>query len=844
MANFIGHWAAWNVAGKSEGDRVTALADGSDASRDMTGSTGPIYRAAAAAFNSKPVLEFDPTDSNDLTKGLKSTTGLDSALDAGDVFLVLVFKAFGSRTPIYETVFAKTGGTVTPLFFIASPTIFSDNNLHNYRGGTDEDAVDAYDGSVHLVTYRYKAGTDTFIVSVDGVQTDTGTRGTVNSATSAAFSLGKLGSEQFPGRMQFAEAALWNHDASSGEELAVVSALATYYGITVAGLTPDTPTSFTATAGTQKVSLAWDDMSGATSYKVYRDGSLLATVSDPTITYIDYTGVVGTAYSYTVSAANGGGESSQTSGLSRTATAPVFDTLDVKISVTGDSVSTLAYLTIGEFEPRLEAKVATRVVTLANSAVSGRTSTTALANIATDYLAARTMGCTHAMVYLGANDCLDPNNIPKATHKANLAAIISGYKDAGIVTILNEVYWIGIDNGVAAVGSDFIPQYHAACAELAAADPTWVKIGDTSAYATFQADLTLYLDPPQYIHPGISTGKDTLAQAWADAVELIIDAPDGPTVPDAPGFTSDNAEPGAGGIQLAPTAPSSNGGSAVLTYSIYRKIVPGSYSLLVTINAADLTDAYLDVTTTVGDDVFYKVLCTNAIGDSAFSTEQEVTSQGPLTPAPTNTGNETDVTGSILYMSTDFPVNVYRPGEFSMSNGFRVISVVGQTFTIRPPVVYGDAPTLSYLGTHTVSSSDPDALMAPFSGHDITNNVAALPDTTSPHILATTNIAVGGLLLNILADSTLTGLNAAIDHGDFTLSTGQAVTETSGTVHCGQVYIGQRVLLTYVNTHRVTDDGGNELQSFVMEIINNSTVQRPHAAPSAALYAGLYRALA
>ena len=77
---------------------------------------------------------------------------------------------------------------------------------------------------------------------------------------------------------------------------------------------PATPTGLSATAGNAQVSLSWSTVATATGYKVYRDGSLLA--SPTTNSFVDSTAVNGMTYSYTVSATNDGGESSQSSAKS------------------------------------------------------------------------------------------------------------------------------------------------------------------------------------------------------------------------------------------------------------------------------------------------------------------------------------------------------------------------------------------------------------------------------------------------------------------------------------------------------------------------------------------------
>ena len=87
----------------------------------------------------------------------------------------------------------------------------------------------------------------------------------------------------------------------SGDGYARITALEVYKQ------TPDAPRNFRQTAKDYfSISLAWDAAEGATSYKLYRDGALLATLTGAT--YTD-TGVSpNSSYTYTISGVNAEGE--------------------------------------------------------------------------------------------------------------------------------------------------------------------------------------------------------------------------------------------------------------------------------------------------------------------------------------------------------------------------------------------------------------------------------------------------------------------------------------------------------------------------------------------------------
>ncbi|MBQ7490251.1 MAG: S8 family serine peptidase [Bacteroidales bacterium] len=77
-----------------------------------------------------------------------------------------------------------------------------------------------------------------------------------------------------------------------------------------------TPTGLSANAGTSSITLSWSAVSGATSYKIFRNGTQIGTST--TTSYTDNTAAAGTTYSYTVKAVCSSGESSSSSSVSAT----------------------------------------------------------------------------------------------------------------------------------------------------------------------------------------------------------------------------------------------------------------------------------------------------------------------------------------------------------------------------------------------------------------------------------------------------------------------------------------------------------------------------------------------
>lgn len=112
--------------------------------------------------------------------------------------------------------------------------------------------------------------------------------------------------------------------------------------IPVTPTAPSTPTGLAANPQSTQVSLTWSTVSGATGYKVYRGGSLVA--SPTSASYTDTGLTNGTQYSYTVSAVNAVGESSQSSAVTATPVAPSLPSVPTGLAATpGDTQVALTW---------------------------------------------------------------------------------------------------------------------------------------------------------------------------------------------------------------------------------------------------------------------------------------------------------------------------------------------------------------------------------------------------------------------------------------------------------------------------------------------------------------------
>ena len=102
-----------------------------------------------------------------------------------------------------------------------------------------------------------------------------------------------------------------------------------------------TPTGLAATPGDAEVALSWSSVPGATSYKVYRDGGQVATVTTPA--YLDSAVANGTTYSYYVVAASATSTSAASGAVSATPQAAATGAPTGLSATAGDGIVSLSW---------------------------------------------------------------------------------------------------------------------------------------------------------------------------------------------------------------------------------------------------------------------------------------------------------------------------------------------------------------------------------------------------------------------------------------------------------------------------------------------------------------------
>ena len=151
---------------------------------------------------------------------------------------------------------------------------------------------------------------------------------------------------------------------------------------------------------------------------------------------------------------------------------------------------------------------------------------------------------------------------------------------------------------------------------------------DTTPETTTYSDAPLqvgqtFTDPVK----GVSI---TTVSAGATAT-VSITTNSSTTAPGAPSLTSATA--GNGSVALTWNAPTSNGGSSITGYNVYRGTSAGNEGLLTSVGNVT---SWSDTALTNGQTYFYKVAATNGLGTGTPSNEMSATPTGPTLPGAPN----------------------------------------------------------------------------------------------------------------------------------------------------------------------------------------------------------------
>ncbi|HKD94095.1 MAG TPA: fibronectin type III domain-containing protein [Gaiellaceae bacterium] len=124
------------------------------------------------------------------------------------------------------------------------------------------------------------------------------------------------------------------------------------------------------------------------------------------------------------------------------------------------------------------------------------------------------------------------------------------------------------------------------------------------------------------------------------------------TAPGAPSLTS--AAAGNASIALAWSAPSSNGGSAITGYRVYRSTSAGNETLLTTLGNVN---AWTDSGLSNGATYYYKVSALNSVGESVASNEMSATPSQPATAPSAPTLNSATAGNATVALAWSAPTS-------------------------------------------------------------------------------------------------------------------------------------------------------------------------------------------
>ena len=302
----------------SNGAAVTLWQDSSSFARNATASGSAAPTLVTNAIGGKAALRFDGADDFlSLPTGFQDfTAGMTLYMVMRPTVLQTGFKAFalGNGGGVHNIVLGRAGSGPGMQFF-----------TNDASGGVQwfntNDGLVA--GEVSLISVTQDAGAANALsfaeVAKNGVAL-AGQNVYVPPVTNRAVNyIGKSYWAEGAFQGDIAEIILYSRKLTAAEQTQVRNYVTQKYSI---GAAPAAPTGVNATAASGSVTLGWNAVSGATSYRVYRSttsGGSYSLVGSPAGTsYADNGLTNGTTYYYVVRAHNGSVESANSSQVSAT----------------------------------------------------------------------------------------------------------------------------------------------------------------------------------------------------------------------------------------------------------------------------------------------------------------------------------------------------------------------------------------------------------------------------------------------------------------------------------------------------------------------------------------------
>ena len=466
---------------------------------------------------------------------------------------------------------------------------------------------------------------------------------------------------------------------------------------------PAAPSDLTASVSESSVSLSWDEVSAAESYRVYRDGALLSSVSTESFSQSNLDD--GT-YLYEVASVNEYGESA--------------DRASISVSVNGSAPET---------PTDLRASLSGSSVVLSWSAVSN----------ASGYEVYRDGN----LVASTDTHSFSQNNLVDGTYLYEVASV----NDYGISEGRASVS-ISVDQLPPAAPSDLMASVSASSVSL-----TWSAVGEANSYRVYRDDSLLEtVSSNSFSETGLADGTYLYEVSAVDgAGESTSKASVSITVnnipPAAP--TSLNASANGSNVNLTWDAVAD-----ATSYNVYR-----DGSLI----ASPTTNAFTD--TTLADGTYlYEVSAVDDAGESTSKASVSATVNNEPPTAPTNLSasvNQGNVDLSWNEVADATSYNVYRDSSLIASpttNAFTDSTLADGTYLYEVSAVddIGESTSKASVSA-TVNNIPPDAptdLTAIVDGDSVDLSWDAVADATSYNVYRDSSL-LGSTTSNAFTDSTL-----------------------------------------------------------------------------------------
>src|SRR5437773_306701 len=447
---------------------------------------------------------------------------------------------------------------------------------------------------------------------------------------------------------------------------------------------PSAPQNLAATGGNAQVTLTWqapasDGGSPITNYKIYRGlapttETLLTTVGN-VLTYTDSAVTNGVTYYYQVSAVNSPGEGAKSNEASATPNTP-------PPPPTPPSAPTNLVATGGNAQVGLtwQAPASNGGSPITNYKIyrGGAPSTETLLTTVGNLTSYSDSGVTNGVTYYYQVSAV--NNVGEGPRSNEISATPTAPATPpgapqGLVATAGDASVTLAWSAPSSNGGSPITNYRIYRSTTGGGETLQATIGNVLTYS----DTSVTNGVTYYYQ--VSAVSNVGEGPRSNEASATPTAPAGPPgAPQGLGATAGDAT-----VTLTWSAPSSNGGSPITNYRIYRGTSSNGETLKATIGNV-LT--YSDTSVTNGVTYYYQVSALNNVGEGPKSNEASATPTAPATPPGAPQGlvaTAGDATVTLTWSAPNSnggsPITNYRIYRGTSSNGETLLATIGNVLT-------------------------------------------------------------------------------------------------------------------------------------------------------------------